>query len=158
MPTAIERKQSETRAHDDPPKRTPRDEPGPVPTLADLRQTHCWWWLYCAKIDCSHSAPMALVPLIIRWGGETTSEVRAVDLGTVQPPPVVRCSSASVGVSVVHELVRRLRQAIFSVSPTVANSGNDGSRNGRKRILRAVGTESAAADLTSARLLLLVPR
>ena len=60
--------------HDDPPKRKPRDESGPVPTLADLRRTHCWWWLYCVQMDCSHSAPVALVPLIIRWGGETTSD------------------------------------------------------------------------------------
>jgi hypothetical protein len=42
--------------HDDPPKTKPRDEPGPVPTLVELRSTHRWWWLYCAQIDCSHSA------------------------------------------------------------------------------------------------------
>jgi hypothetical protein len=59
--------------HKDPPRRKRRDEPGPVPTLEDLRQAHCWWWVYCSQIDCSHSAPMAMVPLIIRWGRDESS-------------------------------------------------------------------------------------
>src|SRR6516164_9506752 len=51
------------------PKRQP---PGPRPTLADLHRSHCWTWVYCEK--CLHHAPMALVPLIIRWGADTSSD------------------------------------------------------------------------------------
>ena len=32
----------------------------------------CWTWIYCEK--CLHHAPMALVPLIIRWGANTSSD------------------------------------------------------------------------------------
>jgi hypothetical protein len=49
-----------------------RQPPGPRPTLADLQRSHCWTWVYCEK--CLHHAPMALVPLIIRWGAETSSD------------------------------------------------------------------------------------
>jgi hypothetical protein len=49
-----------------------RQSPGPRPTLADLQRSHCWTWVYCEK--CSHRAPMALVPLIIRWGAEASSD------------------------------------------------------------------------------------
>jgi hypothetical protein len=43
--------------------------PGPRPALGELQRSHCWTWVYCEK--CLHHAPMALVPLIIRWGVET---------------------------------------------------------------------------------------
>jgi hypothetical protein len=46
--------------------------PGPRPTLGQLQRSHCWTWLYCEK--CLHHAPMALVPLMIRWGAETPSD------------------------------------------------------------------------------------
>ena len=46
--------------------------PGPRPTLGQLQRSHCWTWLYCEK--CLHQAPMALVPLMIRWGAETPSD------------------------------------------------------------------------------------
>jgi hypothetical protein len=46
--------------------------PGPRPTLAELQRSHCWTWVYCEK--CLHHAPMALVPLIIRWGADTSSD------------------------------------------------------------------------------------
>ena len=49
-----------------------RQPPGPRPTLAELQRSHCWTWVYCEK--CLHHAPMALVPLIIRWGAETSSD------------------------------------------------------------------------------------
>jgi hypothetical protein len=49
-----------------------RQPPGPRPTLADLQRSHCWTWVYCEK--CLHHAPMALVPLIIRWGAEASSD------------------------------------------------------------------------------------
>ncbi len=43
-----------------------------VPTLAELRQHSAWFWLYCEK--CLHSAPVAFVPLMIRWGGDASSD------------------------------------------------------------------------------------
>jgi hypothetical protein len=49
-----------------------RQPPGPRPTLGDLQRSHCWTWVYCEK--CLHHAPMALVPLMIRWGAETSSD------------------------------------------------------------------------------------
>jgi hypothetical protein len=49
-----------------------RQPPGPRPTLADLQRSHCWTWVYCRK--CLHHAPMALVPLMIRWGAEASSD------------------------------------------------------------------------------------
>jgi hypothetical protein len=45
--------------------------PGPRPTLGQLHRSH-WTWVCCEK--CLHRAPMALVPLIIRWGAETSSD------------------------------------------------------------------------------------
>jgi hypothetical protein len=50
---------------DDQAQRT-REPPGPVPTLAQLRRETCWLSVYCKA--CPHAAPMAIVPLIIRWG------------------------------------------------------------------------------------------
>jgi hypothetical protein len=46
--------------------------PGPRPTLGQLQRSHRWTWVYCEK--CLHHAPMALVPLIIRWGADTSSD------------------------------------------------------------------------------------
>jgi hypothetical protein len=52
--------------------RAERQPPGPRPTIAELQRSHCWTWVYCEK--CLHHAPMALVPLMIRWGAETSSD------------------------------------------------------------------------------------
>jgi hypothetical protein len=52
--------------------RAPRQAPGPRPTLAQLREGHSWLWVWCER--CHHHAPMALVPLIIRWGPNTSSD------------------------------------------------------------------------------------
>jgi hypothetical protein len=49
-----------------------RQPPGSRPTLAELQRSHCWTWVYCEK--CLHHAPMALVPLIIRWDADTSSD------------------------------------------------------------------------------------
>ena len=43
---------------------------GPRPTLVQLHRSHCWTWVYCEKWH----APMALAPLMIRWGAETSSD------------------------------------------------------------------------------------
>ena len=52
--------------------RAKRQPPAPRPTLAELHRSHCWTWVYCEK--CLHHAPKALVPLIIRWGADTSSD------------------------------------------------------------------------------------
>jgi hypothetical protein len=49
-----------------------RQPAGPRPTLGDLQHSHCWTWVYCEK--CLQRAPMALVPLIVRWGADTSSD------------------------------------------------------------------------------------
>jgi hypothetical protein len=46
--------------------------PGPRPTLAQLHKGHCWLWLWCER--CQHHAPMAVTPLIIRWGPDASSD------------------------------------------------------------------------------------
>jgi hypothetical protein len=51
-----------------------RARPTP-PTLAQLRHTSCWWWVSCENVECLHCAPMALAPVIIPWGPDTSSDV-----------------------------------------------------------------------------------
>jgi hypothetical protein len=48
-----------------PQLRTVRAPPGPIPTLARLRNGSCWLWAYCNK--CHHNTPIALAPFLIRW-------------------------------------------------------------------------------------------
>jgi hypothetical protein len=50
-----------------------REPAPPVPTLAELRSASPWFWVYCKQNDCTHKAPMAFVPLIIRRGPDTSS-------------------------------------------------------------------------------------
>jgi len=33
-----------------------------------------WVWVYCEGRGCGHYAPMAVAPLVIRWGPETSSD------------------------------------------------------------------------------------
>ena len=57
------------------PRRRPtRFAPGPVPTLDNLQRDARWVWVNCARHGCWHRAPMALAPLIIRWGPDTSSD------------------------------------------------------------------------------------
>src|SRR5262245_6455512 len=46
-------------------------------TLVQLHRPPGWVWVYCARYipPCQHHAPMALAPLIIRWGPDTSSDV-----------------------------------------------------------------------------------
>jgi len=46
-----------------------REKPAPgvrLITLQQLRKVSCWWWVVCR--GCKHCRPIAVVPLIIRWG------------------------------------------------------------------------------------------
>ena len=47
------------------------DKNSQVPTLADLRKHSAWAWVYCER--CLHRAPVAFVPLMIRWGRNASS-------------------------------------------------------------------------------------
>jgi hypothetical protein len=38
-----------------------------------LRRQICWWWVICYRY--LHGVPMALVPLIIRWGANASSDM-----------------------------------------------------------------------------------
>jgi hypothetical protein len=49
-----------------------RDKNSTAPTLAELRKHGSWVWVYCEK--CLHRAPVAFVPLMIRWGGDASSD------------------------------------------------------------------------------------
>jgi hypothetical protein len=48
-----------------------------VATLGELHRPPGWVWLYCARSVplCQHRAPMALAPLVIRWGPDTSGDV-----------------------------------------------------------------------------------
>ena len=56
-----------------------RDRPEPLPTLAELIADHCrygnWLPVHCFGKGCGRNFPVALVPLLIRWGGDATIEM-----------------------------------------------------------------------------------
>ena len=45
------------------------------PTLLQMREAAPWLWVWCCNVHCRHKAPMALAPLIIRWGGDASSDL-----------------------------------------------------------------------------------
>jgi hypothetical protein len=47
----------------------------PRPTLAEMRAAAPWLWLWCRNVHCRRKAPTALAPLIIRWGGDASSDL-----------------------------------------------------------------------------------
>jgi hypothetical protein len=61
--------------HDDPPRRRVPDPATPDATLGQLHRSQCWWWIYCGSGTCSHCAPIALAPFVIRWGADASSDV-----------------------------------------------------------------------------------
>jgi hypothetical protein len=44
------------------------------PTLEEVRQAAPWLWVHCRNVACMHRAPMALTPLIIRWGVDASRD------------------------------------------------------------------------------------
>jgi hypothetical protein len=48
-----------------------------IPTLGQIHRPPGWVWVYCTRYVslCQHRAPMALAPLIIRWGPDTSSDM-----------------------------------------------------------------------------------
>jgi hypothetical protein len=55
-------------------KRTGRAPAPPIPTLDELQRGQSWWWVHCSGTDCWHAAPIALAPLVIRWGFGVSSD------------------------------------------------------------------------------------
>jgi len=61
--------------HDDPPRRPTRRPPDRVSTLGEMQRTPGGWiWVHCEGQRCGHHAAMAVAPLVIRWGPETSSD------------------------------------------------------------------------------------
>ena len=59
-----------------PPLRRFREPPPKrVPTIAEIRRDTPWVWAYCAGHKCHHQEPIALVPLMIRWGPNASSDM-----------------------------------------------------------------------------------
>jgi hypothetical protein len=46
-----------------------------VATLGELHHPPGWVWVHCTRYVplCQHRAPMALAPLVIRWGPDASS-------------------------------------------------------------------------------------
>ena len=51
----------------------PRHSNIPPPTLEERRQAAPWLWVNCRNSACLHQAPLAIMPLIIRWGPDASS-------------------------------------------------------------------------------------
>jgi len=45
---------------------------GLAPTLGALLHQPYWLWLHCS---CGHRVPVAIVPFVIRWGADASSDV-----------------------------------------------------------------------------------
>ena len=61
--------------HDDPPRRPARPLPDRVLTLGEMQRTPGGWvWVYCEAQGCGHHVPMAVAPLVIRWGPDVSSD------------------------------------------------------------------------------------
>jgi hypothetical protein len=59
--------------HDDLAPARPRPPPPAVPTLGQLLHQPYWWWLRCNA--CDHPVAVALVPFVIRWGPDASSDM-----------------------------------------------------------------------------------
>ena len=44
-----------------------------IATLADLQRVTPWLWVCCEQ--CQHRSPAAIVPLMIRWGVDASSDM-----------------------------------------------------------------------------------
>src|SRR5215467_2386851 len=59
--------------HDDPAPARPRPPAPALPTLGQLLHQPYWLWLRCDA--CGHHVAVALVPFVIRWGADASSDV-----------------------------------------------------------------------------------
>lgn len=64
------------------PVRQHRAPAGNIPTIGDPHRGHSKWvWAICewpgqdGRQPCQHRSPVALAPLVIRWGPETSSDI-----------------------------------------------------------------------------------
>jgi hypothetical protein len=44
------------------------------PTLEQMRREAPWTWVNCTNTKCHHRMPVAITPLIIRWGPDASSD------------------------------------------------------------------------------------
>src|SRR5262249_44434461 len=58
--------------HDYPALIQPKPNAPVIPTLGQLLRTPYWVWLCCG---CGHGVAVALVPLMIRWGPDASSDM-----------------------------------------------------------------------------------
>jgi hypothetical protein len=57
------------------PRRHSEPDP-PAPTLREYRKGTHWTWVCCRNWwDCGHRAKIALVPYMIRWGMDASSDL-----------------------------------------------------------------------------------
>jgi hypothetical protein len=68
-----------------------------VPTLAEIQKETTWVWVHCEAQGCGHSSPMAIVPLMIRWGGTHRATSCADLLGARAADGKARLSSGRAG-------------------------------------------------------------
>jgi len=59
--------------HDDAAPARQRPPAPAVPTLGQLLRQPYWTWLRCDA--CGHSVTVALVPFVIRWGADASSDM-----------------------------------------------------------------------------------
>ena len=75
----------------------PRQANVTPPTLEEMRQSAPWLWVWCRNVNCLHRAPMAITPLIIRWGRRVAKQPSL---------PSVSCFAGTL------ETTRRMAQAM----------------------------------------------
>jgi len=57
-----------------------------IATLAELRRCTPWLWIHCEY--CQHRSPAAIVPLMIRWGADASSDMLRRSQSGLSAPPV----------------------------------------------------------------------
>jgi hypothetical protein len=58
-----------------PAPRRSRRPPEPTQSLRAAHDAYPWWWVNCTSPRCTHRAPMALAPLMIRWGMDESTDM-----------------------------------------------------------------------------------
>src|SRR5262249_38900593 len=66
------------------------------PTLGQMRQSAPWLWLHCLNSQYLHHAPIAMTPLIIRWGPHTSADRLRASARCTSVPAQRRTTAASL--------------------------------------------------------------
>jgi hypothetical protein len=81
--------------HDDPAPVRPRPPAPQVPTLGQLLHQPYWLWLRCDA--CGHRVAVALVPFVIRWGADASSDVLRTQARCTSADDMGRACSIQAG-------------------------------------------------------------